>query len=129
MNDAVAVVAKAPTRDELRKAIVGARHAPAREIVTLFGMEIELRQPTLASILKSREEDDEQRRITDVFINYAYVPGTDEHVFEDGDRDVILGWPFTEELVEVQLVIAKLTGVDMGDAEEDIKGDPLDGSS
>ena len=129
MNEAVAAVKKAPTRDEIRKAIIGDRHEPKKELVMLFGMEIELRQPTLASILASREEDDEQRRITDVFINYAYVPGTDEHVFEDGDRDVILNWPFTEELVEVQLVIAKLTGVDLGDAEEAIKSDPLEESS
>lgn len=129
MNDKVATNAIPLTRDQIRKAIVGARHAPAKELVTLFGCEIELRQPTLASILASREEDDEKRRITDVFINYAYVPGTDEHVFEDGDRDVILNWPFTEELVEVQLVIAKLTGVDLGGAEEEIKADPLDESS
>ena len=123
MNDTTHV------RKALRDKLIGNKHIPAREVVTLFGCEIELRQPTLASILQSREEDDEQRRITDVFINYAYVPGTDEHVFEDGDRDVILNWPFTEELVQVQLVIAKLTGVDLGNAEEAIKEDPLDESS
>lgn len=120
---------KALTRNELRAAIVGAKHPPKSEVVTLFGHEVELRQPTLASILKSREEDDERKRTTDVFLNYAYVPGTDELLFEEGDRETILNWPFTDELLEVQLVIAKLTGIDLSDAEEGIKADPLDESS
>ncbi len=120
---------KSLTRDQLRKALIGDRHAPKKELVMLFGCEIELRQPTLASILEARTDDDEQARTTDVFLKYAYVPGTDELVFEEADRDIILNWPFTEELMTVQTTIAKLTGVDLGDAEEILRGDPLDESS
>jgi hypothetical protein len=117
------------TRNELRAALVGKKHKPKSEVVSLFGTEVELRQPTLAAILRSREEDDERKRTTDVFLNYAYVPGTDELIFEEGDRDVILNWPFTEELFQVQMVIAKLTGVDISGAMEELKADPLPESS
>ena len=117
------------TRDELRAALIGKKHKGNTELVTLFGVEIELRQPTLATILEARGEDDEKTRTTDVFINYSYVPGTDEKVFEDTDRETILNWPFNEDLIEVQVVIAKLTGVDLADIEEEIEGDPLDGPS
>jgi hypothetical protein len=117
------------TRNELRAALIGKKHLPNSERVQLFGVEIELRQPTLSSILKSREEDDERKRTTDVFLNYAYVPGTDELIFEEGDRDTILNWPFSEELFQIQMIIAKLTGVDIGTAMEDIQTDPLPESS
>jgi len=117
------------TRDQIRAALIGKKHAPKREAVTLFGVAVELQQPTLASILDARDDADEKTRTADVFIRYAYVPGTDERVFEDGDRDVILNWPFNEELIQVQRVIAKLTGVDIATAEEGLMGDPLEDSS
>lgn len=122
MNDEVKVPL---TRDQLRAALIGKKHAGRTEIVTLFGCEVELRQPTLKTILEAREEDDEKKRTTDVFINYAYVPGTDERIFEDTDRQRILEWPFSDDLIEVQMTIARLTGVDLATAEAEIKGDPL----
>ncbi len=129
-NETVDIPAvKLLTRKELRAAIIGTKHAPDSETTMLFGCEIELRQPTLAAILAAREDDDEQKRITDVFLNYAYVPGTDELIFEEGDRQVILNWPFTKELLAVQTLIGKLTGIDLGDAEEVLGKDPLDESS
>lgn len=117
------------TRDQLRAELIGKKHKPERQTVVLFGQEVELQQPTLASILEARENADEKTRVADVFIKYAYVPGSEERVFEEGDRDVILNWPFGEELIEVQRVIAKLTGVDIADAEEGLIGDPLGESS
>ncbi|MEE8599296.1 MAG: hypothetical protein V3S69_07320 [Dehalococcoidales bacterium] len=117
------------TRDEMRAKLLGDKHLAKTTLVTLFGVELELRQPTLGAILASREVGDVKVRTTDVFINYAYVPGTDERVFEDTDRDLILNWPFTEELVQVQEAIADLTGIDLGAAEEDLEIDPLEDSS
>ena len=117
------------TRDELRAGLIGKKHEVKSELVMLFGMEIELRQPTLRGILDVRSEDNVETRTTDVFINYAYVPGTNDRVFEDTDRDAILNWPFTEELTDIQMIIARLTGVDLGPAEEDLKTDPLEDSS
>lgn len=116
-------------RNALRAALIGQKHKANSETVTLFGQEIELRQPTLGTILKARDEADERTRTTDVFLQYAYVPGTEELVFEEGDRDTILNWPFSEELLAIQLVIAKLTGIDISNEEEALKTDPLEDSS
>ncbi len=121
--------AQALTRDELRTALIGKKHKGQTKIMALFGVDIELRQPSLGDILKARDEDDIQKRTTDVFINYSFVPGTDERIFEDTDHAEILKWPFTKDLITVQEAIAELTGVDLGDAEDEIKSDPLEGSS
>ncbi len=116
-------------RNALRKKLIGDRHVPDSKIVTLFDCEIELRQPSLAAILDARQDADESTRTTDVFLKYAYVPGTDEHIFEEADRETILNWPFNEELMNVQTTIAELTGINLADAEEDMKDDPLEESS
>ncbi len=116
-------------RNDLRTKLIGTKHAPERTIVKLFGVEIELQQPTLASMLEARQEDDERTRTADMFIRYAFVPGTDERVFEDGDRDTILNWPYTKEILSIQTTIMKLTGIDIADAEALLKGDPLGESS
>lgn len=116
-------------RNDLRKQLIGTKHVPERTVVKLFGTEIELQQPTLASMLEARQEDSERVRTADMFIRYAFVPGTDERVFEDGDRDTILNWPYTKEILAIQTTIMKLTGIDIADAEEILKGDPLGASS
>lgn len=125
MNDTT----KALTRDQIRAALIGKKHPGKTKRVKLFGVEVELHQPTLATILSAREEDDARIRTTDVYIKYAYVPGTDELVFEDTDRDTILEWPFNEDMIELQNAIAELTGVDLSDIEAEIKEDPLDEQS
>lgn len=124
MNDAAKL-----NRDQLRAALIGKKHAPKRRTVTLFGVEIELQQPTLRSIVEARSDEDDLSRTADVFIRYAFVPGTDERVFEEGDKDVILNWPFDEDLLKVQQIIGELTGVDLSIAEEEVKADPLSESS
>ena len=114
------------TRDEIRAALLGNIPKPETRMITLFGVEIELRQPTLASIMDAREVDDPKTRATDMFIKYAYVPGTDDHVFEDTDREMILRWPFGRELLALQEAITELTGLDIDAAKEDLSHNPLE---
>ena len=116
-------------RDELRTQLIGNKHEADRKLVTLFGVEIELQQPTLGSMLEARLESDERERAADIFIRYAFVPGTDDRVFEEGDREAILNWPYTKELLEVQKSVMELTGINIQDAEEALIADPLDASS
>lgn len=115
------------TRDEMRAQLLGNVPRGKSELVTLFGVEVEFRQPTLGAILNASKEVDETSRTLDMFINYAYVPGTNEKVFEDTDKEVILGWPFGEDLQEVQKAVLRLTGVDLAEAEEELQADPLEG--
>ncbi len=115
------------TRDELRAALLGNAPKPDSTIIPMFGVDLELRQPSLGAILRARDEGDDATRAIDMIIEYAYVPGTDEHVFEDTDRDMIKNWPFGKDLTRLNAAIAELTGVDIDIAVEEIKSDPLDG--
>ncbi len=125
MNAAESEVQASLTRDELRGRLLGTKAKPKSELVTLFGEEIELRQPSFGSMLDAREIADTKTRTIEMIVQYAYVPGTDDQVFEDTDRDAILGWPFGEDILEVQNVIARLSGIDIEALEERLLKDPL----
>ncbi len=118
----------APTRQELRDALIGSTPKGKSKLVEVFGVEIELKQPNLAAIMRARETGDTAQRAAEMIIEFAFVPGTNTHVFEDTDRDRILLWPFGEDLSRLNGAIAELTGVNIEGAEEDLK-DPLEGSS
>lgn len=114
------------TRDDLRAGLLGKAPAPRTKIMPLFGMEIELRQPTLSAILDAQDIVDTKIRTANMIIEYAYVPGTGEQIFDMADQDVILNWPFGEELVNIQVAIAELSGVDITGAEDELADNPLD---
>lgn len=114
------------SRDELRAALLGGAPKPDSRLITMFGVEIELRQPNLGAILKTRAEGDDTTRAIDMIIEYAYVPGTTDHVFEDTDRAVMMNWPFGKDLTVLNAAIAELTGVDIDTAVEELHADPLE---
>ena len=133
MNKTPAAPAAVPvpavmTRKEMRAALIGTKHVAERREVVLFNCTLEIQQPTLSSMLDARTEDSERDRTADMFIRYAYVPGTDELVFEAGDREDILNWPYTKDILKIQQAIMELTGIDIKDAEGVIKNDPLEES-
>ena len=123
----VEVSAEPLTRDELRDALLGTAPKPDSRIIMMFGVELELRQPNLGAIMKAREETDQATRAVDMIIEYAFVPGTDDHVFEMTDRDTIKNWPFGPDLTRLNAAIAELTGVDIEAAVEGLRDDPLEG--
>ncbi len=125
--DAAVVINQPPlTRDEIRAVLLGKTPLAKSKLITVFGVEIELRQPTLASIMTTREIEDPKVRATEMIIKYAYVPGTEEYVFENTDREMILRWPFGEDLLLLQQTITDLTGLDIDAAKEDLEENPLD---
>ncbi len=101
------------TKEELRDRIFGHTPKVRTKLLPLFGTEIELHQPILRAVLDVRESEDPKIRASDMIINYACVPGTNERVFDEADREMILNWPFTDEVINIQMAIAELTGVDM----------------
>jgi hypothetical protein len=113
------------TREELRDRLLGHAPKPVVKTMSLFGCEIDLRQPTLRSILAAQEIDSAEERAANMMITFAFVPGTSEKIFEEADKEMILNWPFGEDLQAVQTAIAELTGVNIGEAEEELKTDPL----
>jgi hypothetical protein len=117
-----------PSRDQIREKVLGAVKAKSIE-VDLFGITIELRQPTLKSILEAQEVESTTARMAQMIVNYAHVPGTDEHVFDEADIPMILSWPFGDDLMRLQKAITTLTGVDIAKSEAELSEHPLEGSS
>lgn len=117
--------ALAPTRDEIRAKLIGSTPEGKSIMITLFGMELELRQPTLAAILEARDTGDEKTRAVNMIVEYACLPGTSDRVFEDTDHAQILKWPFGEDLTKLNEAIAELTGVDIETALKELERNPL----
>ncbi len=125
MSSKPAVVQKAPTRDEIRAALIGSTPPGDTKMIKLWGMDLELRQPTLERILKARDTGDNVERALDMIIEYAFVPGTNDPVFEDTDKPQMRKWPFGKDLQQLNEAIAELTGVDIETAVQELEGDPL----
>ena len=104
------------TRDQLRSQIFSAAK-PASKTFTFFGAEIELRQPTMGVIMEAQKIEDRARAAALMVVRYAYVPGTEEKVFDEADVDTILSMPFGKDLRTLNETITELTGVDVAGEE------------
>lgn len=102
------------TRDELRAKVLATK-LPKTKLVTFFGAEIELRQPKLRDILKAQENPDRQASVIQTLVQYAYVPGTDERLFEETDEEALKEQPFGEDFVAISQALAELTQVNFLD--------------
>ncbi len=107
-------------RDKIRSAVL-AEQKPRSKNIVFFGQEIEIRQPTLKAILDAQQEDNRQIGVASMLINYAYVPGTDEKVFEDTDADQLLMLPFGENFVQVTKALEDLSDVNFLDTASGLK--------
>lgn len=103
-------------RNKLRATILATKR-PQTKLIDFLGGKIELKQITLADVVKAardvqEEALDEQTAMIKMLIDYAYVPGTNEKVFEIADRDALLAQPFGADFVRVSEAIRDLTSVD-----------------
>lgn len=114
-------------RDKLRQKVL-ATVIPLTKTITFFGAEIEIRQITLGDVIRSQkaqqEGADPQAGMVQMLIDYAFVPGTDEHVFELADRDALMEQPFGHDFVRVSEAIAALTTVDFSAPKQPSKETP-----
>ncbi len=99
-------------RDDIR-AKVFSGDTFKREPVEAFGATIEIRQTTLGRVLELQEKLGEDRKIAIglAFIEFCYVPGTDERLFSDEDLDLVLGLPFGDDFQKAQTAINKMMGI------------------
>ena len=86
-------------------------------VIQAFGVELEVRQPSMGQLLDLQELPNTKSRVVASLINYCYVPGTKEKVFDDADTDSILALPFDENFGKINDAIAELTGVDRTEEE------------
>lgn len=77
---------KIVNRDEMRAAIfAGENKKLARKVITLFGQEVEIRQPTVKQMTNLDPSDEKTSFVIKLLVDFTYVPGTDEKVFDKGD--------------------------------------------
>lgn len=98
------------SRDELRAKIFAPRTLK-REIIPFFGVDIELRQPTLGDILAVRDSNEKQSAIISILMDYAHIPGTDEKVFESGDAETLMAMPWGADFTTLNNALERLTEV------------------
>lgn len=111
-------------RDELRARFLGS--SPKRESQTLhldsLDCDVEVRSPTVrqrADILKAAGVDGSKGTAQDAallqvttIIKCCYVPGTEHHLFDDADAEVLQGLPAGSWIDDLSEVAMKLLNVD-----------------
>ncbi len=110
--------AKTVSRDDIRQAIFSAQNRKRkRKTVPLFGTEVEVRQPTVQEMRELGGSDDSsQLAIVTMLINFAFVPGTDEKVFSEGDYDMLASMPLDGDMTNIVRIVQELTSISIDDA-------------
>jgi hypothetical protein len=96
------------SKQQLRDKIFGAK--PEARTIDFFGGQMELRQPTLGVVMQMRRVSQEDA-MAQMLVNYAFVPGGDEHVFEETDAEVIKDIPFGPDMQRLTNTINDLLGI------------------
>lgn len=118
-------------RDKLRAKTVGAKKQFRTETVTIGGEAFEVRQPSVAErarILKQAKVqtgDADRMDMAELQIWAAilltYVPGTEDHVFEDADYAALAAQPangFVDEISRVAMRLMNAGGDEAKNSEE-----------
>ena len=104
-------------RDAIRSKILSSANMHgATRLITFFGSEIELHQPSVGDIQKLGA--DAKLGFTQVLIDYAFVPNTKEKVFVAGDLEALNELPFNMDIQKVINVIEEFTNLSVTDAEK-----------
>lgn len=106
-------------RNKIRERIFSSEQSRAKKLaISFFGTQIELRTPAVGKFLGSisQNADDgsnDQIRLVKLLIENAYVPDTDELVFNMADYESLVALPFNNDMALVVKTINELTGVDL----------------
>lgn len=84
------------SRDSLRAEIFSAKYTKPKTInYTFNGVDLEWRQPTINAIQTARAEADEDANfMTTMIIEYSFIEGTNDRIFEEADRESLENMPF-----------------------------------
>lgn len=88
-------------------------------IISAFGQQIEIRQPTLAAVMSYQNIPDRTDAAAQMLIRYAFVPGTNEQIFDEEDVDAIKGIPFGDDIQRVNDAINEMMDVRLAIKEEE----------
>lgn len=95
------------TRDEIRSRILGIK--ARTKVLEVAGVEIELRQPKVEDIVAQDGDVSRNKIVVKMLVDYCFVPGTDERVFEAEDAEAILAIPFGKDWQALNNAINELS--------------------
>lgn len=83
--------------------------------VMFFGEEVEIKQSSLGQVVamaNMKDDDDNDQGVAIyVLLNYAYVPGTEERVFDESDVEQLKSMPFGEDFNNITDAWREITGI------------------
>lgn len=106
-------------RAKLRNKTIGGKKSFKRETVEFDGETYEFVQPSLrlrqeiTSKARKGDDIDQMQLMVEAIIGLTVIPGTDERIFEEGDKESMLEFPsgsFVEKFAEksVQVLVGNL---------------------
>lgn len=98
------------SRDAIRAALFNQK--PRTIEVTAAGVKLEMRQPSINEMLSLLDIEDKKAQIVFFLIQYCYVPGTNEKVFEPSDQESLLAMPSNATWARLQAAFSELTDLD-----------------
>lgn len=112
------VIPEVQDRGQLRAKIFSSRNRK-RAKLQVFGQEVEMVQPSVKEFMDLGSSDAKEL-IADLLIRHCVVPGTNDPVFESGDKEAILNWPVGEWLTQVNKTYASLTDLNIEEHEKNL---------
>jgi hypothetical protein len=108
-------------RDELRSLIFAGKNKEQKSVnIQMFGNEVEIRQPTVGQIsrLAKLQADEKTDALISIMLEYCYVPGTDQRLFDREDVESINSLPAGQWLADLNKAVLELTGLNVEVAEK-----------
>ncbi len=110
------------TRDEVRAALFDAKNKKRESrLIEILGVDVEIRQPTLDQVnrmskIAADDKDPDNNTFIEILLEYCFVPGTSEKVFEKGDKESLAGFPVGPWLGAINKAIEEMTDIKVDDA-------------
>lgn len=118
---------------ELRSRIFSTENTkPRSKVIHFFNVDIELRQPTVRQMTELRQqasEDGDRINAVQFVINYAYVPGTNDLVFDKEDYTLLAEMPMGPDVAALFNAVGELTVLDVDAAAKNSESSPSDTNS
>jgi hypothetical protein len=111
-EDQVHDQAKVFSRDDIRNAILDLGSKGESEVIHVFGVDVEIRTPSLEDLLQYRDAEKDDTIMARAIANNCYVPGTEERVFEDADLPSIMKLKFTKDMRRLNKAVTDVLGGD-----------------
>lgn len=97
-------------RDAIRTAILDSKGTV--EVIEVFGVKVEIRTPSLEDLLQYRNATEDSNIMARAIVNNCWVPGTDDHVFDEADIPQIMKLKFSPDMKKLNATINKILGGD-----------------